>query len=149
LKSGEEVVTDPELTVQYIYSLYFWVGNVGALWVFITIYLEKQCGFAEAYGLGLGFIIIAVLMLIFLKSRVSTFAAASLVEYPLILPDRKAHTDSVMIPAVKILTCAVRNGFKMERADPDYQYMHHKKEVSWDSGFVHELKGGLGACRVL
>lgn len=63
LKSGEQVVTDYQLTLQYIYNLYFWVGNVGSLSCFATVYLEKERGFAEAYGLCLGCMIIAMLML--------------------------------------------------------------------------------------
>jgi POT family proton-dependent oligopeptide transporter len=34
LPKGEWVVTDYDLTLQYIYNLYYWVGNVGSLlWV--------------------------------------------------------------------------------------------------------------------
>jgi len=31
LESGEQVVTDYDLTLQYICNLYYWVGNVGSL----------------------------------------------------------------------------------------------------------------------
>jgi POT family proton-dependent oligopeptide transporter len=71
-RKGKLVIVDPELTVQYIYNLYFWVGNVGALWVFLTIYLEKHYGFAQAYGFGLGCMIVAIFTLVFFKSWYST-----------------------------------------------------------------------------
>jgi POT family proton-dependent oligopeptide transporter len=61
----ELVVIDSDITLQYIYNLYFWIGNVGALSAFPCVYIEKHHGFASAYALGLGCIVIALLMLVF------------------------------------------------------------------------------------
>ncbi|KAF1830145.1 peptide transporter PTR2-A [Decorospora gaudefroyi] len=133
LKSGEQVMTDAELTVKYIYNVYFWMGNVGALLAFPTVYIERHYGFAPAYGLGLGCLVISIAMLVVGKSHYV----------------KKPHTDDVMIPAAKIVTCAARNGFKMERADPEYQLAHHGKIVSWSGELVKGITRGLGACRVL
>jgi POT family proton-dependent oligopeptide transporter len=69
LGSGELVRTCPEITLKYIYSLYFWVGNVGALLAFATVNIERQQGFTPAFGLGLGCLIIAILILILGKNR--------------------------------------------------------------------------------
>jgi POT family proton-dependent oligopeptide transporter len=68
-KSGEMVRTCPEETLKYIYSLYFWVGNVGALLAFPAVYVERQYGFTPAFGLGLGCLIIAILILVVGKKR--------------------------------------------------------------------------------
>jgi POT family proton-dependent oligopeptide transporter len=54
-----------------------------------------------------------------------------------------------VVPAAKVLSCAVRNGCRMERADPLYQRTQKGKEVSWSSQFVDEITRALGACRVL
>jgi POT family proton-dependent oligopeptide transporter len=61
---GERVVIDSEITLQFIYNLYFWIGNVGALSAFPCVYIEKHHGFAPSYALGLGCIVIALLMLV-------------------------------------------------------------------------------------
>ncbi|KAJ4363370.1 peptide transporter ptr2 [Neocucurbitaria cava] len=133
LQSGEVVVTDYQLTLQYIYNLYFWVGNVGSLSWFATVYIEKKHGFAGAYGLTLGFMTIAMLMLIFGKKW--------FVRIP--------HKNNAIPQATKIIICAVRNGFRMERTNPEYQLEHHHKKVTWSNRLVDELTRGLRACRVL
>jgi len=133
LKTGERVVTDYELTLQYVYSLYFWVGNVGSLSWFATVYIEKHYGFTGAYGICLGCMTVAMIMLICGKHWY--------VKVP--------HKVNVLPQATKIATCAIRNGFKMKRADPDYQLEHFGKTVSWTNTLVEELTRGLRACRVL
>ncbi|KAI8942025.1 hypothetical protein NX059_000131 [Plenodomus lindquistii] len=133
LKTGEKVVTDYDLTLQYIYNLYFWVGNVGSLSWFATVYIEKRYGFAEAYGLCLALMAIAMTMLICGKNWY--------VKVP--------HKVNVLPQAAKIVTCAVRHGFRIRRADPGYQLEHHGKTVPWTSTLVDELTRGLRACRVL
>jgi POT family proton-dependent oligopeptide transporter len=134
LKSGERVVVDYELTLQYIYNLYFWVGNIGSLSWFGTVFIEKRYGFTGAYGLTLGFLSIALLLLI-VGERWYT---------------KTSHKDNLIIPQVtRIMTCAVKNGFNMKHAYPDYQSVSCKKTVSWTSGMVDDLARGLRGCRVL
>jgi POT family proton-dependent oligopeptide transporter len=55
----------------------------------------------------------------------------------------------VVVPAARVLSCAIRNGFRMKRADPIYQHTEKGKEVSWTGQFVDEITHALGACRVL
>ncbi|KAH7076144.1 POT family-domain-containing protein [Paraphoma chrysanthemicola] len=134
LKSGEQVVTDHELTVQYIYNLYFWIGNVGSLSWFVTVFIEDHYGFAEAYGLTLGLMCVAFLMLLLGKKW-----------YVLV-----SHQDNLVIPkAAKIVGCAIKNGFRMRCADPEYQFEHRQERVAWSSDMVEELTRGLRGCRVL
>lgn len=134
LETGEQVVTDYELTLQYIYSLYFWIGNVGSLSWFGTVFIEKRYSFAEAYGLTLGLMVIALVMLVAGKRWYV----------------QVSHEDNLIVPqATKIVACAVKNGFKMKCADPDYQLERHQKTVSWTSNMVGELTRGLRGCRVL
>lgn len=134
LKSGEEVVTDRELTLQYIYGLYFWIGNLGSLSWFATVFLEEHYGFTAAYGICLGFMMIVLLLLVAGKPWYA----------------RVSHNDSTIIPqAARIVLCAMKNGWKMDRAEPEYQKEHGPKIVSWTSKTVQELTRGLRACRVL
>lgn len=134
LKSGEEVITDRELTLQYIYGLYFWVGNLGSLSWFATVLLEQHYGFTSAYGICLGFMMIMLLLLVAGKPWYA----------------RVSSNDSTIIPqAARIVLCAVKNGWKMDRAEPEYQEAHGQSAVSWTSTTVQELTRGLRACRVL
>lgn len=84
LKDGERVVTDYELTLQYIYSLYFWVGNIGSLSWFAVVYLERRYGFACAYALCTSFMAIATLVLVFGKHWYSMFTDLFLLSMTLI-----------------------------------------------------------------
>lgn len=133
LKSGEEVITDRQLTLQYIYNLYFWVGNVGSLSWFLTVWLELHKGFTSAYALCLGCMVVAVIILI--------VGQRWYIKTP--------YEDNVLPAATKIITCACRSGFKMARAHPDYQLEHRQHTVSWSSELVSEVTRGLQACRVL
>jgi POT family proton-dependent oligopeptide transporter len=133
LKSGEEVVTDRRLTLQYIYNLYFWVGNLGSLSWFATVYIELHSGFTGAYALCLGCMVIAAIMLI--------FGQRWYIKTP--------HEGNVLPAAAKIITCACRNGFKMAHAHPGYQLENRQRKVAWSSQLVSELTRGLQACRVL
>jgi POT family proton-dependent oligopeptide transporter len=58
-------VVDSEITLKFIYNLYFWIGNVGALLAFPCVYIERHHDFAPSFALGLGCITIALMMLIF------------------------------------------------------------------------------------
>ncbi|KAL6150416.1 peptide transporter ptr2 [Exserohilum turcicum] len=129
----EVVLVDPELTLKFIYTLLFWVGNVGALLVFPIVCIERFHGFFPAYLLGLGCVSMALLMII--------AGRKSFVKPPL--------SQNVTLPAAKVLLCAARSGFNMEHADPHYRSVHGKKAVAWSSQFVVEITRALGACRVL
>ncbi|EMD93098.1 hypothetical protein COCC4DRAFT_206370 [Bipolaris maydis ATCC 48331] len=129
----EVVMVDPELTLKFIYTLLFWVGNVGALLVFPIVCIERFYGFFPAFVLGGGCALMAFLIIIAGKKY--------FVKPPL--------ADNVMVPAAKVLGCAARNGFKMKRTDPAYQLATRGKIVSWNSEFSNEITRALGACRVL
>ncbi|KAF1927278.1 MFS general substrate transporter [Didymella exigua CBS 183.55] len=133
LKSGEEVITDRQLTLQYIYSLYFWIGNLGSLSWFLVVWLELHKGFTSAYALCLACMVVAVIMLV-TGQRWYT---------------KTPHEGNVLPAATKIIICACRNGFKMAHAQPEYQLKHRQQTVSWNDQLVVEVTRGLQACRVL
>jgi len=145
---GEVVLVDSERTLKFIYNLYFWVGNVGSLSTFPTVYIELHYGFCPAYALGLGCICVAFIALICGRTYFSKQHKIDKLSL-LIIAVNPARTEDVTIPAAKVMTCAARHGFRMDRADPEYQLAHHGKTVSWTSQFVSEIARVLGACRVL
>ncbi|THC88284.1 hypothetical protein EYZ11_012273 [Aspergillus tanneri] len=48
-KNGRKIITDRELTIQYIYNVYYWMANIGGLSALITTVLEKYVGYWVAY----------------------------------------------------------------------------------------------------
>jgi POT family proton-dependent oligopeptide transporter len=98
------------------------------------VFIEEHYGFTEAYGLTLGLMLLALFMLVFGRKWYAIFP----------------HQDNLIIPqATKIIGCAVKNGFRMKRAEPYYQLEHRRKIVTWSSSMVEELTRGLRGCRVL
>ncbi|ORX90763.1 POT family-domain-containing protein [Clohesyomyces aquaticus] len=132
IKSGERVVTDRALTVQYIYNLLFWVGNVGSLSWFATTALELHVSFWAAYLLPFFGISISMIVLL-LGSKWYV----------------KAPQNGNVLPKVaNILIHAARDRFKMAHARPEYILEKCGKNVDWTSKLCGEVCLGLKACRV-
>ncbi|KAF1974102.1 MFS general substrate transporter [Bimuria novae-zelandiae CBS 107.79] len=130
---GNFAVIDYELTVQFICNIYYWVGNVGSLSWFATVYLERHYTFSSAYGLALGTIIIAMLLVI---TGGKWFA--------------KAPTEGNVLPSVgRIIVCACKCGFSLKKTDPQHQRTYFNRAVPWSSQLILELSSALQACRVL
>lgn len=49
LKSGEQVIEDPELTLERLFMWFYWIVNVGALSPLITVNVEAKVSFWLAY----------------------------------------------------------------------------------------------------
>ncbi|MCJ1250448.1 hypothetical protein MMC30_007676 [Trapelia coarctata] len=132
-KSGERVVADRTLTIQYIYNVFYWFTNIAGLSLVATTYLEKTRGFWAAFLLPTLFFWVAVLLLlIWMKAFVK-------------LPPQ----GNVLPMAAKTLLYASRNHFSLDAAKPAYQYEKFGKSVPWDDHFIAEMKRGLIGCRVL
>ncbi|KAF2820782.1 hypothetical protein CC86DRAFT_397704 [Ophiobolus disseminans] len=127
------VITDYRLTLDYIYNLYYWVGNLGSLAWFISVYIELHVGFAAAYGLATGFMRVAVVFII-----------AGRPYYMLVQQEKNALLD-----AVRIIACACRNGFSMAHTYPAHQEVRYHKTRPWSSQLVTEVTQCLQACRTL
>ncbi|KAL5400747.1 hypothetical protein PMIN04_013161, partial [Paraphaeosphaeria minitans] len=133
LSSGERVLTDRSLTIEYIYSFNYWLGNVGSLSWFAVVALEEHVSFAAAYGLCLGFVSISLLTLLAGRGCFS----------------RAPYESKVFAHASHILLCASRNGFRLARAEPEYQREHRGKIVPWSAQLVRQLRRAMQGCRVL
>lgn len=65
-------------------------------------------------------------------------------------PKVKVVPQGTVLPqAARALTCAARNGFKLEHAKSSYQETHYGRAVPWSDQLVEELGRGLIACRVM
>ncbi|KAJ5668550.1 uncharacterized protein N7477_007120 [Penicillium maclennaniae] len=131
-KRGERVVEDRELTIQYIYNLYYWMVNVGSLGSIATTLMEKHIGFWSAYLLDLCAVILCVFIVHVAKSR--------FVHPPV--------QGSKLPRAARCLWYAVRGGFKLNAALPQYQLETHGRVVPWDKEFIVELRDALSAFKI-
>ena len=113
--------------------------------------MEIHISFTAAYGLTLGFMLIALCMLVVGRQQYGTFSSVVKPLTSAYLPSavRVANERNVLPAAIRIMACACRNGFTMAHADPQYQLEVCAKNVDWNGLFLDELKRGLHACRVL
>ncbi|KAJ6449747.1 MFS peptide transporter [Mycena sanguinolenta] len=126
--SDERVIVDQGLTLQRIYSIYYWCGNLGSLSGVATTLLERHVDFWAAFILPFCSIWVALAALI--------FGRAHFVKRP--------AQGTILPQAMRALWCGVRGGFRMDAALP----ASRQGIVPWDDTFVDELKRGLLACRV-
>ncbi|KAF7183383.1 hypothetical protein CNMCM7691_003582 [Aspergillus felis] len=133
LKNGRKVITDRELTIQYIYNVYYWTVNIGGLSALITTVLEKYVGYWVAYLVPLCMMAVSLVPLLAWRH---TFV-------------RHPPSGSVLPQASRALVYGIREGFQMDAAKPQKQQEKHQRQVPWTDTFIDELKSGLLACRVL
>ncbi|KAJ7616086.1 di/tri peptide transporter 2 [Roridomyces roridus] len=118
---GERVIVDQEITLQNVYSVFYWCTNVGSLSGVAAVLIEKYVAFWVAFLLPLCSLCVALVVLFLGRSQ-------------LVKP---AGQGTILPQAFKALWLAVRGGFKMDAALPES-----------DASFISELKRGLLACRV-
>ncbi|KAJ7718368.1 putative MFS peptide transporter [Mycena maculata] len=129
---GERVVVDQAMTLQSIYTIFYWCVNVGSLSGVATTLMEKYIGFWAAFLLPFCSLWVALAVLL-------------LGCFQFVKPPAKG---TIIPQALKALWLGVRGGFKMDAAMPADQALKHQRTVQWDDTFVNELKRGLLACRV-
>ncbi|KAJ5147427.1 hypothetical protein N7526_000779 [Penicillium atrosanguineum] len=131
-KKGQKVVEDRELTIQYIYNVYYWMVNVGSLGSIATTLMEKYIGFWSAYLLDLCAVALCVLVV--------QVARPKFVHPP--------SQGSKLPLAARCLWCAMRGGFNLDAALPERQLEVHGRVVLWDKEFIAELRGALSAFKI-
>ncbi|KAH2876419.1 hypothetical protein KXV31_007248 [Aspergillus fumigatus] len=131
-KNGKQVVEIPEVTIQYIYNVYYWMVNVGSLGSIATTLMERYIGFWSAYLLDLCAVMIAVVVVHLAKPK-------------FVHPVAQA---SVLPHAARYLWYAARGGFSLDAARPEYQLENHHGVVPWDKEFISELRGALSAFKI-
>ncbi|KNG85761.1 oligopeptide transporter [Aspergillus nomiae NRRL 13137] len=133
LATGERVIIDRTLTLQYIYNVYYWITNIAALSILASTYLEKERGFWAANVLALCSSWIGVALLAIFGKELERYPAQG----------------GVLLQAGKVLTYAIHDKFKMDAARPHYQLEKHNRAVPWTDRFVTEIQSGLRACQVM
>lgn len=68
-KNGERVIVDPSTTIQFIYLMFYWAINIGALSGFATTALERTVDFWPAFLLPFAFFAVAIVTLIFGRKK--------------------------------------------------------------------------------
>ncbi|KAJ7692895.1 oligopeptide transporter [Mycena rosella] len=129
---GERVIVDQALTLQQIYTIFYWCVNVGSLSGVATTLMEKYIDFWAAFLLPFCSLWVALAVLIMGRSK-------------FVKPPAKG---TILPQAMKAFWLGIRGGFKMDAALPAAQALKHQRTVRWDETFIHELKRGLLACRV-
>ncbi|RMZ79840.1 hypothetical protein DV737_g3211, partial [Chaetothyriales sp. CBS 132003] len=131
-KNGEKCITDREVTVQYIYNIYYWVINIAGLGALGATILERYVGFWAAYLLPLiGIMISSSTMVVYSTKFV-----------------RVPPAGTALVNTFRSLGAAARSEFKMDNAKPEAQLRLKNHSVPWDDRFIDELKLALLACRI-
>ncbi|KAK5659573.1 hypothetical protein OQA88_775 [Cercophora sp. LCS_1] len=133
LKNGTLAIADGSRTIQFIYNAFYWFTNIASLSAIPATFLEREFDFWTAYLMAASSLVVCLGVLLSLKSKLVK-----------VVPH-----ENVLPKAIKVLSVAARNGFKLDNAKGDYQLQRHGQTVPWDDEFVNELKQGLVACRVI
>ncbi|KAE8386474.1 POT family-domain-containing protein [Aspergillus alliaceus] len=133
LPTGERVIIDRTLTLQYVYNVYYWITNVAALSILASTYLEKERGFWAANVLALCSSWIGVALLVLFGKELERYPAQG----------------GVLLKAGKVLSYAIHDKFKIDAARPRHQLEKHNRVVPWTDRFVTEIQSGLRACQVM
>ncbi|KAK3309421.1 putative oligopeptide transporter [Chaetomium strumarium] len=131
---GRRVIIDPDITIQTIFSRYYWIMNIGACSGLIATWLELRVGFWGTFLIPLCIYAVAVIVLVLGRHKYVTRPAEG----------------SIVPKAVQALWIGFRNNRNMDMAKPsNMMEQSGTSNVSWDDHFVDEIKVALTACRVL
>ncbi|KAJ5374490.1 Proton-dependent oligopeptide transporter family [Penicillium concentricum] len=130
---GEKVVTSRELTITYIYNVFYWAINVVGFVADATPLLERYVGFWLAYLIPCCAMWLALIPMLFGRKYFV----------------RDLPTSNIMLQVCTALKCGITGGFKMNAAKPDAQLHQHGRQVPWTDSFIEEIERSLLTCRVL
>ncbi|OTA90872.1 hypothetical protein M434DRAFT_397647 [Hypoxylon sp. CO27-5] len=131
-KTGEKVVTSRELTITYIYNVFFWAVNIVGFFADSTPLLEKYVGFWLAYLIPCCFMWLALIPILLGRNHFI----------------RPSPTSNVLPEVATALRYGIAGGFRMDAAKPDAQ-LHRGRQVSWNDSLIEDIKRSLLTCRVL
>lgn len=115
--------------------MFYWCINFGSLSGIATVYLEKYVAFWAAYLLPFCMFFVGIFTLIIGKKY-----------YVITAPQ-----GSVILQAFKAWWIALTSGGNLDKAKPSVQSSQPggpKHKITWDEGFVDELRRALVACKV-
>ncbi|GJD01136.1 POT family protein [Colletotrichum higginsianum] len=139
LKSGEEVLVDPELTVQRLFMWFYWVVNIGALSPLITVNVEAHHSFWLAYLIPL--IAILISAAVFLSGQK---------KYVKVPPEGSAIVDALRVARIamreKGFENATPSALREAGRDGNYAVVG---EAWYTDGYVVDVMRGLKSCKNL
>ncbi|KAE8312860.1 POT family-domain-containing protein [Aspergillus transmontanensis] len=131
---NRRVILDPDVTVQTIYSRYYWLINIGSCAGLIAPWVERKVGFWATFLIPLCIYGCATVVLIFCRNKY------------IIRPPQ----GSIAIRAAHALWIGFKKNRTMDHAKPSYLRQQGERiDLPWDDQFVDEIKVALMACRVI
>ncbi|KAH6696926.1 POT family protein [Plectosphaerella plurivora] len=138
LKSGEQVLVDPELTVQRLFMWFYWVVNIGALSPLITVMVEKHHSFWLAYLIPL--IAILLSMAVFLSGRN---------KYVKVPPQGSAILDAFRVASIAFKEKGFENAMPSALAESGRRDQYAiAREARYTDAYVVDVKRGLKSCKM-
>ncbi|KAF7554206.1 hypothetical protein G7Z17_g3069 [Cylindrodendrum hubeiense] len=138
LESGEQVIVDPELTVQRLFMWFYWVVNIGALSPLITVNIEAHHSFWLAYLVPLIAIILSVGVFLLGRNK-----------YVKIPPQGSAILDACRTTSIAIK----EKGFDNARPSVLRERGHDQKypiasQERYTDAYVGDVQRGLKSCKM-
>ncbi|KAF7622029.1 putative MSF oligopeptide transporter [Aspergillus flavus] len=132
LPSGERVVVDRSLTIQYMYNWYFWFINVASLSGIATTFMEKYSSFWSAFLLCFCFLWVGLVLMSVFKNKY-----------------HKAPPAGSVVPKVlRVIWLGIRGGMSLSAAQPAVQQEKYGRQVPWDDEFLQGVRNALIACQI-
>ncbi|KAB8240496.1 POT family-domain-containing protein [Aspergillus flavus] len=132
LPSGERVVVDRSLTIQYMYNWYFWFINVASLSGIATTFMEKYSSFWSAFLLCFCFLWVGLVLMLVFKNKYY-----------------KAPPAGSVVPKVlRVIWLGIRGGMSLSAAQPAVQQEKYNRQVPWDDEFLQGVRNALIACQI-
>ncbi|KAK6815167.1 hypothetical protein RU639_008434 [Aspergillus parasiticus] len=132
LPSGERVVVDRSLTIQYMYNWYFWFINVASLSGIATTFMEKYSSFWSAFLLCFCFLWVGLVLMLVFKNQYY-----------------KAPPAGSVVPKVlRVIWLGIRGGMSLNAAQPAVQQEKYGRPVPWDDEFLQGVRNALIACQI-
>ncbi|KAL2850282.1 POT family-domain-containing protein [Aspergillus pseudoustus] len=138
LKSGEQVIVDPELTVERMFLWFYWAVNIGALSPLITVNVEAHVGFWLAYLIPL--IVIVIVTALFLCSN-KLFRKTQPQGSPIVDAARTVHIAIAERSFQKAKPSALRENGKIDR----YPFANKSDYTDYS---VEKVRTGITACKL-
>ncbi|KAJ6441443.1 putative PTR2-Di-and tripeptide permease [Purpureocillium lavendulum] len=138
LKSGEQVIVDPDLTVQRLFMWFYWVVNIGALSPLITVNVEKHHSFWLAY--------LVPLIIILISATVFFLGRNKYVRVP--------PMGSAILDACRTVSIAIKEkGFYNARPSMLLERGHVDKypiaqQERYTDAYVGDVQRGLKSCKM-
>ncbi|KAK7456680.1 POT family protein [Colletotrichum acutatum] len=138
LKSGEEVLVDPELTVQRLFMWFYWVVNIGALSPLITVNVEAHHSFWLAYLIPLIAIIISAGIFISGQKK-----------YVKVPPQGSAIIDALQVTRIAIKEKGFVNATPSALRESGHNENYAiASEARYTHGYVMDVQRGLKSCKM-